>query len=180
LQHSSRLLEKRIQNFLNSKSPPFARAAFLGAYDFLPNRLSAEWIIDKLAPELKAQNFQGEIHLFGKNTPSEWKSKTADFPFILLRGFVPELEKEWSEFSHFLLPQIGKTAGLRMKMQEALECRVPLLTNRESLEPWGNQAKLLTPPFLEILALDMPEKWAEILCAEHPFQRRKEISLRSP
>ena len=113
------------------------RLGFIGGLDFGPNRESALWILDQLAPRLEVVGFDGEILIAGKGADSTLLAKAARFPFVKFVGFLPDAEDFWSSISVLIAPHLSGS-GVRMKILEGLVSGVLTFTTcagAERLDP---------------------------------------------
>ncbi len=99
---------------------------FVGAMDFRPNQLSAEWILEEIATRLHTVG--GKIEFSGRNASPEFRSRAARFPHVRLLDFQTSLEDFWSRIACLLVPDQGGS-GVRIKLLEALWRGVPVICN---------------------------------------------------
>ncbi|MDR3606021.1 MAG: glycosyltransferase [Oligoflexia bacterium] len=149
--------------FLEARRKPRKKAArpvigFVGGLHFRPNQVSAEWIVDQVAPELSKRGFAGRLLIVGKGPSSRLLEKAKAFPFVEVTGFLADLDPYWSDVSLSLSPHL-EGSGVRMKLLESLAAGVPVLTHRMALE------QLIEPlkHHPQLFATDSPAEWAEII-----------------
>jgi glycosyltransferase involved in cell wall biosynthesis len=154
------------------------KIGFVGGMHFRPNQLSAEWILDSVAPELEQRKFAGELLIAGKNPSNALVAKAKRFPFVQVLGFVPDLSSFWSDVSYSLSPHL-EGSGVRTKLWESLASGIPVLTHVAALEQVSDELK--GHPLLK--TADSPDEWARILCeapAEATTGESWERLLKSP
>ncbi len=173
--YPSRLRSERIAAMKPSRSKAAPVFGFIGGLGFLPNHLSAMWILKQVAPLLVEEGFSGQIQIAGKGAPPELQVEAARFPFVKLLGFVPDAENYWSELSFSLAPHLGGS-GVRIKILESLASGVPTLTTPAALE--GLHPALRTDPLLRVSA--DPAQWARWMCDAQPFEERVKERERLP
>jgi hypothetical protein len=170
---SRQLCQARIERFLAADSAggdasPEMAVGIAGRYDFEPNRASLEWLVKRLAPELKKRGFAGIIDVVGQGVPEALARECREYPFMRVHGFVEDLEPFWQSWSYMLVPHVCGS-GTRIKLLESLGGAVPVIANAEALEP--------LEPALSRLALARelsdPRGWAEILTGRKPFEDRR-------
>ncbi|HUP57345.1 MAG TPA: glycosyltransferase [Bdellovibrionota bacterium] len=166
--YSPRLTEQRCAGFKKERGRVSkVIAGFVGALDFHPNEASALWILEQVVPKLARKDFQGEIWFAGRGATPRIEAAARDYPFVKLKGFMPDLEPYWSALSFNLIPHLTGS-GVRTKLLEGLASGVPTLSNREAasrVHPELRKSTLLTVE-------DDPARWAEILVSAEPFERR--------
>lgn len=142
---------------------------FIGHLDFDPNRQSVEWILDKVAPLLKAQGFSGELLIGGRGTPDALIEKAKPYPFVRFLGFVQDLEGFMAKLDLSLVPHI-QGSGVRIKLLEAIASGIPVLANSAAAERISQG--LNSSPLL--MVSDSPEAWADrIMKLQHRTEREK-------
>ncbi|PWU19778.1 MAG: hypothetical protein C5B49_05220 [Bdellovibrio sp.] len=131
---------------------------FIGGLDFEPNRMSLEWILDRVCPLLKNENFTGILKVVGKNAPPDLRDKMARFSFVNYVGFLPRLDPFWDELSLMLVPHITGS-GVRIKLLDSIASGVPALANDAAIE--RIHPDLRNSPFLSVA--DDPKDWAKLI-----------------
>lgn len=154
---SEELFHKRSAVFAEQGSRSGLVLGFIGALDFEPNFLSLKWILERVAPLLKENQFSGEISQVGK-FPERVQELAAPLDFVKLNGFVENTEEWWAKLSFLLVPDLT-SAGVRVKILEALGSGVPVLANHKAVERLD--PKLQSSPLLTVF--DTAEKWASFL-----------------
>lgn len=151
------LREKRA---LRKTPPPGApvTVGFVGGLHFGPNQLSAQWIIEAVAPELRNLGFTGRLLIIGRDPPPRLVARAGAFDFIKMPGFLPTLDQYWAEVSLSLSPHIDGS-GVRMKLLESLAVGVPVLTHRAALDQLKDDLRMHP----QIYASDSPRAWAETI-----------------
>ncbi len=165
---AAQAIRDNFRNTAHSGPPVFG---VLGNLRHTPNRWSAEFIVEKVAPLLAREGFSGAIQLVGKGATDELIKAAAPYPFMSFAGFVPDLAAFWNELSGMLVPHVGGT-GVRMKLLEALAYGVPVLANTDAvrrLHPDLQSSPLLT-------VRDEPAEWCRFLAQEKAFERRSRMA----
>ena len=78
--YSSSLRAFRSENFRKARHPGKPVLGFLGGMHFLPNRISAEWIVERLAPKLAERGFDGELRIAGPRRASRARGQSRALP----------------------------------------------------------------------------------------------------
>lgn len=73
--YSRSLRALRSENFRKARHSGKPVLGFLGGMHFLPNRISAEWIVERLAPKLAERGFDGELRIAGRGAPPSSRPK---------------------------------------------------------------------------------------------------------
>jgi hypothetical protein len=171
-----RIVSPTLSEDLFEKRKPQSRATevvlgFIGGLDFGPNFLSFQWILKNVCPRLSAHGFRGLISQVGK-FPERVAEAAQPYKFVRLDGFLEDVEGWWKSLSFLMVPDLS-SAGVRMKILEAIASGIPVLANSqaaERLHPEVRKSKLL-------VVLDTPEEWSKFLSRQTPQDFR--ISLES-
>jgi len=113
---------------------------FFGDFAWLPNLTTVSEII-KLAPILKKSHPHFKILLIGKNIPKSIQNVLKVYDNIKYLGFIYDL-KSIKEKSKYLLAPMTIGGGVRLKILEAIQSGIIILTNKEGCEglpvdnPW--------------------------------------------
>lgn len=141
--------------------------ALLGRYDFGPNRASLEWVVDKLAPCLRARGFAGKVQVIGNGVPDEIRRRAERFGFFEFLGFVEDLEAYWPRWSWALVPHVSGS-GVRIKLLEAIASGLPVLANAEALDPVSPDLASLA----QVIPLSRPDDWCAAVLSSAPGEER--------
>jgi len=163
-------LHARRQQEFNSSSESQLVLGFIGGLDFDPNFQSLKWIVEKVAPLLREQQFSGVISQVGKQS-ERIASEAAPYSFVKLEGFVENVEDWWKSLSFLLVPDVT-SAGVRMKILEALGSNVPVIANEKAIErlhPLVKNTDLL-------IRLEDPRDWCDFIMKQKPQEFRRRLS----
>ena len=105
---------------------------FFGDFAWLPNLTTVSEII-KLAPILKKSHPHFKILLIGKNIPKSIQNVLKVYDNIKYLGFIDDL-KSIKEKSKYLLAPMTIGGGVRLKILEAIQSGIIILTNKEGCE----------------------------------------------
>jgi len=110
-------------------APP--RFLFVGSFDHRPNRVAAEFLVDKVWPEVAQYVPDGELVLTGRGSRSFLANLTRDVPArsdrVTALGFVDDLAPLYRESALFVAPLAGG-GGIKIKILEAMARGIPVVT----------------------------------------------------
>jgi glycosyltransferase involved in cell wall biosynthesis len=98
---------------------------FQGTFDYGPNVDGARWLVEELAPAIRAELPDLRIRLVGKTTGS--MDALADPPLVTVVGRVPRMEPELAAADLVVVP-LRMGSGTRLKILEAFAHRVPVVS----------------------------------------------------
>lgn len=105
------------------------KIGFIGNLDFEPNRKSVDWILRELLPEIRKEKLSVQVVIAGSGSPEAlFGEEFLNAPEIVWLGSLQESQVFWDQISILLSPQKGGS-GIRIKILEALEQGIPVLTN---------------------------------------------------
>lgn len=108
---------------------------FLGGYNHQPNRVSFEYIVDAILPELDKAVATFKIHVVGSNT--ENFQSMLDYSgygdLFTIHGFVADINQAFENMDLALFP-ILNGGGIKTKIIDALASGVPVVTTPEGIE----------------------------------------------
>jgi glycosyltransferase involved in cell wall biosynthesis len=139
---------------------------FQGTFDYGPNVDGARWLVEELAPAIRAQVPDLRIRLVGKTTRSV--DELAGPPFVTVVGKVPHMEPELAAADLIVVP-LRMGSGTRFKVLEAFAHRVPVVST-----PIGAEG-LAAVDGVHLLIADQPAAVAEAcarLCNDPGFRGR--------
>ncbi len=139
---------------------------FQGTFDYGPNVDGAQWLVDDVAPKVRAQVAGARIRLVGKTTGSV--DSLADPPLVTVVGQVPHMEPELGGADLVVVP-LRMGSGTRFKILEAFAHRIPVVSTRLGAE--GLRAE----DGVHLLVADHPDAFAEAcarLCSDVALRRR--------
>lgn len=99
--------------------------ALVGNYEWLPNRDSLGWFLEKIFPLIKASNPLSRAFIIGKNIPTKIKDHPPEG--VVIRGFVNDIKRELQQYEILAVPlRVG--GGIRLKILESFALRVPVVS----------------------------------------------------
>jgi glycosyltransferase involved in cell wall biosynthesis len=138
---------------------------FQGTFDYGPNVDGAHWLVEELAPAIRAQRPELRIRLVGKTAGRV--ERLADPPLVTVVGRVPRMEPELAEADLVVVP-LRMGSGTRFKILEAFAHRVPVVST-----PLGAEG-LAAVDGVHLLLADQPGAVASAcarLCNDLDFRR---------
>jgi glycosyltransferase involved in cell wall biosynthesis len=134
---------------------------FVGAFCFWPNLESLQWLQKEVFPIIAEEwndKIPGKILIIGTGITASMKAELRKFNFVSPLGFVEDLEMVFDNAGLCIAPEVGGS-GFRVKVLEALQKGLPVLTHNETLLRMGTykvQQGL-------ILNSDSPAVWASLI-----------------
>ena len=107
---------------------------FQATFDYAPNVDAAEWLVDEVAPRLRARLPDVEVRLVGTPVPGVQRQHRP--PAITVVGMVPAMEPELSRADIAVVP-IRYGSGTRFKILESFAHRVPVVSTTIGAEGLG-------------------------------------------
>lgn len=104
------------------------RIIFVGSMTQDMNYLGIDHFIYNIWPEIIAKNSQLELHIIGKGTPQYYKNRWRTVKGIVMRGFVKDLNIEYSRAQCAIAP-IYSGAGTNIKVLEAIAHKCPIVVS---------------------------------------------------
>ena len=104
-------------------------ALFVGA-DTVPNRASIRWFIDQVWPVIRREVPEVKLHIAGKICGS-----VEEGAGIVRLGLVDDLPKAYARAHVVVAPLILGSAGVKIKVAEAISYRKPLVTTSLGVDP---------------------------------------------
>ena len=100
--------------------------SFVGPSSHPPNVAGLQWFLENCWNELKKKDGDFALQIIGKWDISLEKAFSKEFPEIIFRGFVPDLEK-YIKNTIMVVP-INVGSGIRMKILEAISQGIPVVS----------------------------------------------------
>jgi glycosyltransferase involved in cell wall biosynthesis len=109
------------------------RILFLGALDWRPNQDAVQLLLDKIFPEVLAQEPQARLVIVGRDPGPGLRGRVAQVPQVELHADVPDVRPFLAGCGMMTVPlRIG--GGSRLKILEALACGLPVMSSRVGAE----------------------------------------------
>ncbi|MFT4060802.1 MAG: glycosyltransferase family 4 protein [Edaphocola sp.] len=103
----------------------------IGAMDWLANRESVDWLLEKVVPQL-AERMPGlKLHLAGRNMPEKYLQLT--MPNVVVHGEVPDAAAFEQDKSVLLVP-LQSGGGVRIKIFQAMALGKAIVTTSVGVE----------------------------------------------
>jgi glycosyltransferase involved in cell wall biosynthesis len=115
------------------------RILFLGALDWRPNLDAVGLLLERIFPEVLAQEPRARLVLVGRHPPEALAHRIATMPQAELHADVADVRPFLAECGVMAVPlRIG--GGSRLKILEALACGLPVVSTRVGAEGLNLQA----------------------------------------
>ncbi len=155
------------------------RILFLGALDWRPNLDAINLLLDRIFPEVQAQEPSARLVIVGRHPPAALVRRAAELPQVELHANVADVRPFLAESGVMAVPlRIG--GGSRLKILEALACGLPVVSTRVgaeglNLQPGGDyvQAEEGAMAAALVEAIRKPER------AQEQAQRGRRVVLES-
>ncbi|HTU22591.1 MAG TPA: glycosyltransferase [Gemmataceae bacterium] len=106
---------------------------FLGSLDWRPNLDAVRLLLDDIFPVVRQAEPAARLCLVGRNPPDWLLQRVAQAPNVDLHSNVPDVRPYLAESGVMAVPlRIG--GGSRLKILEALACRLPVVSTRIGAE----------------------------------------------
>lgn len=107
---------------------------FSGIMDYEPNKMAAEYIINKLLPKLEKKDIQYKVHLIGKNPAKEWfVEEKKQKGKLIITGFIENIDTYISEMDIYISP-LFLGSGMKNKILQAMGLGLPIIASKVSVE----------------------------------------------
>lgn len=126
----------------------------IGAMDWLPNRESVDWLLEKVMPLVNELLPSTQLHLAGRNMPENYVSQ--QWKNVVVHGEVPDA-KAFESDKHILLVPLLSGGGVRIKIFQAMAMGKAVVTTTIGVE--GIDAA----NGKHLLIADTPEAFAECI-----------------
>ena len=133
---------------------PIRRIGFVGSYGYPPNEEAALALISSIAPAIRRRIGPIELVLIGRDPTPAMRRLAAAGEDIRITGTVPDAVATLREAGILVVP-LTAGAGSRIKILEAMQGGVPVVTTAAGLEG------LAAEPGREVLVAESPEAFAE-------------------
>jgi glycosyltransferase involved in cell wall biosynthesis len=107
---------------------------FVGSYNHPPNRLSLNYIVERILPILANRTKKFKFHIVGSGTES-FQHVINNSPirdFVVIRGFEKDINKVFQDMDLALFP-IQYGGGIKTKLIDAMAAGVPVVTTPEGI-----------------------------------------------
>lgn len=100
---------------------------FTGVMNYPPNADAARFLVEKIAPRLRARVRDFEVFIVGRYPSAELRAVASRAPEVVVTGAVADLRPYLERASVFVAP-IRFASGLQNKVLEALAMELPVVT----------------------------------------------------
>ncbi len=151
-------------------SPPcrLDRVLFLGSLDWRPNLDAIQILLDDIFPAVRARVPSARLSIVGRRPPESLRRRVAATEFAELHGDVADVRPHLGKSGVMAVPlRIG--GGSRLKILEALECGLPVVSTRVGAEG------LRLEDGRDLTVVERPEDMAAALvrCIQAPEEARR-------
>ncbi|MGK7885743.1 MAG: glycosyltransferase family 4 protein [Crocosphaera sp.] len=111
---------------------------FLGQYNYPPNAIAANILIENIYPQVKQKYPDTKLLLVGRNTNGKMREASQQDTGIVVTGGVPDVRPYLAAASIMIVP-LQKGGGTRLKILEAFASGCPVISTAKGAE--GLQAR---------------------------------------
>ena len=118
-----------------TSAPGRCNVGFIGKASWPPNREALETLLGPVASALDAQGTDARFVLGGKGT-----EEFAGRDRVERSGYVDDLDEFYRSVDVVVIPRLGESTGISVKMLEAIEYGVPVIVPRslaDAVDPDG-------------------------------------------
>lgn len=148
-------IDVRALPFCPAPGPPVS-LYHIGAMDWLPNRESVDWLLEKVMPLVHRASPQTRLYLAGRNMPEYYRRN--QWPGVEVLGEVPDAQAFERDKSILVVPLLSG-GGVRIKIFQGMAMGKTVVTTAIGLE--GNEAQ----DGLQVYVADTPESFAAKIIA---------------
>jgi len=132
---------------------PIRAIAYVGSYSYAPNEEAALSLMTDIMPAIRASGGPMELVLIGRDPTGRMLRAAERTTNVRITGLVPEVGPLLREAGVLVVP-LRAGAGSRVKILEAMELGIPVVTTSRGLEG------LTATPGDEVLIAETPEEFA--------------------
>lgn len=111
---------------------------YIGSYSWAPNARDIDELIERILPALRARGIDAELRLAGRGT------EAIDVPGVRSLGEVDDVADFYAEIDVTVVPRPPTSTGVSIKIVEALEHGVPVVTTLAAAAAVGASPLMLT------------------------------------
>ncbi len=130
--------------------------AFLGSYNHPPNSEAIESFLEAVWPQLKQQQPDLQLHLYGSGLSAELGARWGALPGVVVEGWIADAGQVYSRHRLFIAP-LRSGAGLKGKVAAAAAHGIPQVLSPVAAEATGLRHGQ------EIWIAEQPTQWIEAI-----------------
>ena len=133
---------------------PITAIGFVGSYGYAPNEEAAIALITTIAPAIRRRVGPMDLVLIGRDPTRSMREQAGSAADVRITGTVPDAVAALRECGVLVVP-LRAGAGSRIKILEAMQAGIPVVTTAAGLEGLDAQ------PGREVLSAETPAEFAD-------------------